>query len=93
MARMRLQVYTFDDDGGTVLHGTIRLEDGQLVADAPDDPVVQSVLTYPVHDLEQGERFKAQDDPLRAMACWPRMYSGSRMWVVPEDPFRLAAWE
>jgi hypothetical protein len=71
-----------------VLVGRIRIVDGRLVGEPPDDPSIALILGQDALRHDTGERVSPTEDPERFLAALPAAYTGAmlRVGLVREDP-------
>jgi hypothetical protein len=66
--------------GTQIVAGRIRLIEGRLIGEPPDDPSVQFVLGRALHQ-DDGTILTATDDPRAFLLALPAAYSGSMIRV------------
>ena len=71
-----------------VLVGRIRIVDGRLVGEPPDDPSIALILSQGALRHDTGVMVQPPDDPQRFLAALPAAYTGMmlRVGLVQEDP-------
>ena len=79
-------IYVLDDLGQSVA-GRLRLQDGRIIGDPPDDPSVEFVLGREIDRYQDGTvtRLNAEDHPQDFLLALPGAYTGTMIRVGLES--------
>jgi hypothetical protein len=74
-------IYVLTPEFEQIVAGTIRIVDGRLVGEPPDDPSVQFILGRTAVRHDTGELVSPDGDPEAFLAALPAAYTGTLLRV------------